>query len=185
MISARATHRVLNCLRAAAETKIVNWLDAYQVSEIEASTAERQRRRYPDPHHGIKLIASRSDWSIPIDLADCGNTLRSSGGPQVPQGRLHICMAGVCHHRAGINLVPEPRRDAGTPEFVQIKCSTPKFAFDSYQAVPAPATFDSGPTGHIRFRPDGPRIIKGRPILVSCGCCAEADNRSQQGGTPR
>ncbi len=31
----------------------------------------------------------------------------------------------------------------------------------------------------------GPRIMKGRPFPVSCGCCAEADNPSQQGGTPR
>ena len=41
----------------------------------------------------------------------------------------------------------------------------------------------------IAFKPteglNGPRIIKGRPFSVSCGCCAEAVNQSHQRGTPR
>lgn len=98
------------------------------------------------------LIASRAGWSIPLDLTDCSDAFLGGCGPQVSQGRLHICVAGILHHRTRIDSVPQPGRDAGSTKFVQFEFAASEVGFHPVQAVPAPAAFNArtarGPLGH-------------------------------------
>src|SRR5277367_3308069 len=96
--------------------------------------------------------------------------------------------------------------DAATTNFTRCSCTsiafhaidwaTPALASLAQECKGSPGTMCKGchETEHFEtwgthaFRRavrSGPRIIKGRPFRVSCGCCAEAVNLSHKRGTPR
>lgn len=91
--------------------------------------------------------------SIPFDLAHRGNMLFGSGGAQVPKRCIKIGIAGIRHHGARVDLVPEPSCDAGAAEFVQLEIVAAAFSSEPFDAVRAVAACNLGAASHALDHP--------------------------------